>query len=72
MGVPERKKRNLEARETLILDCAQKYLLTQGFQNLNLDDVARDMAVTALRFGVTCMCEPILMVRSAGSPSASR
>lgn len=43
MGVPERKKRNLEARETLILDCAQKYLLTQGFQNLNLDDVARDV-----------------------------
>lgn len=38
--IQERKERERTAREELILDHAQRMLLKDGFQNLNLDDLA--------------------------------
>jgi AcrR family transcriptional regulator len=43
MAVLERKKREKEARETLILDRAQAMLLKDGIQALNLDALAKEI-----------------------------
>jgi len=42
--IQARKDRERAAREELILDHAQRLLLENGFQNLNLDDLAKDQA----------------------------